>query len=630
MTCRLPLRCIVLLVLVALAGCSTVDNRVAERIKSEALAKREALRAGKVEELPARAAPANAISGRDSAQKEDGAGDTRLVMAARYGQQEMVHQLLEQQVDTEGRDALGNTALLAAVGAGHRAIVRDLLQHRANVNAQSRDGTTALMVVSTRGDAAIADALLEAKADVNVRNADGEHALFYAVKYGQLAIVSKLLERGANPNLSLRTGRQEYRGFTPLMFAAQHGVQGEDGAQWLPMVRALLAAGADPNVERANGDTALSLARDRGYLDIAAVLDQAGARDGRRYAGLDNNQALLRAVEFNDQPKVQELLANRQNNHVDPDAMEQGVSALLMAATRGYLTIAGMLIKEGAGVNRAGRGVSEQRLANAALPERSKVLQREAGRGDTPLLTAVRNGHSAVVDLLLTHGADVNLPNRQAETPGLLAARLGHSEIMTLLLDHGLDPDLPIATEYNDFFIASILRQEQSRTLLIEAAMNNNAGTVRVLLQRGAHAGLRDPQGRVALSWSAANGNLDAVTALLDQDSVVDSRDNEGRTPLMLAAMNGHDTVVELLLQRGADVNAIDGQSRPYGQANNEGGRTALIHAARGGHAEVVRRLLAHGADVGLGAAHGDSALAVATRNGYKEIVNLLTAAQAR
>ncbi|HEX8385703.1 MAG TPA: ankyrin repeat domain-containing protein, partial [Rubricoccaceae bacterium] len=59
-------------------------------------------------------------------------------------------------------------------------------------------------------------------------------------------------------------------GDSALGVAVQYGT--------LDGVRALLDAGADPD-GRAGGRSALEIARDRGYADIAAVLVAAGAAE---------------------------------------------------------------------------------------------------------------------------------------------------------------------------------------------------------------------------------------------------------------------------------------------------------------------------------------------------------------
>jgi ankyrin repeat protein len=53
-----------------------------------------------------------------------------------------------------------------------------------------------------------------------------------------------------------------------------------------------------------------------------------------------------------------------------------------------------------------------------------------------PLLLAVRNGHDAIVKLLLAHEGlkDPNIPNEWGETSLLVAAELGHEAVVQRLL----------------------------------------------------------------------------------------------------------------------------------------------------------------------------------------------------
>lgn len=99
-----------------------------------------------------------------------------------------------------------------------------------------------------------------------------------------------------------------------------------------------------------------------------------------------------------------------------------------------------------------------------------------------------------------------------------------------------------------------------------------------------------------------ARNNLSANTAL----------DEKGLTGLHLAAMLGKPAVVASLAG-DADVNL-----------QNKNGWTALMLAARNGYLEIVQMLLRAGADPGLAARNGATARSFAKRNRHSEVVLLL------
>ena len=90
-----------------------------------------------------------------------------------------------------------------------------------------------------------------------------------------------------------------------------------------------------------------------------------------------------------------------------------GVTLLMFAARYGHERVVELLIQHGAEIN----------LQNSV--------------GDTALMRAAQHGHERVVELLLRHGADINLQNSGGGTALMRAAIGGHERVLELLLQHG-------------------------------------------------------------------------------------------------------------------------------------------------------------------------------------------------
>src|SRR5207237_1017898 len=162
------------------------------------------------------------------------AGYTPLMHAAVEGHAEIVRRLLAAGADPEAKDALGQTALRKATfEAGHREACRRLLDMPESNGRRQFDAIRAL------------------------------------------AAAGGSLDAGADPNAATRTrrgtlcGDTNPKGTTPLMVAARGG--------WLPLVEALLAAGADVSAKNRKGQTALVLAARSGHTAVVERLRAAGA-----------------------------------------------------------------------------------------------------------------------------------------------------------------------------------------------------------------------------------------------------------------------------------------------------------------------------------------------------------------
>lgn len=221
-------------------------------------------------------------------------GDLRPLVAALRNDPDVVHVLLEAGADPDLRARDGDAPLHFAVArprtdrpVANPDVVRLLLEAGADPNVRARrrdrDGDTPLHDIAdycydatdagqSAARAGVVRLLLDAGADPNLRNRDGDaplHRLTGGHPFSRRSgysnyyrdplednrdVVSRLLQNvarllidaGADPDLQAADGQ------TPL-----HQAAGSGGSEMLGMLRFLLVAGADPNLQAQDGKTPL-------------------------------------------------------------------------------------------------------------------------------------------------------------------------------------------------------------------------------------------------------------------------------------------------------------------------------------------------------------------------------------
>ncbi|KAM4746346.1 KN motif and ankyrin repeat domain-containing protein 1a isoform 2-T3 [Anableps anableps] len=162
-------------------------------------------------------------------------------------------------------DGNGNTALHYSVSHSNFQVVKKLLDaDMCNVNQQNKAGYTPIMLaalaaVETTKDMCIVEELFS-KGDVNARASQaGQTGLMLAVSHGRMDMVRALLAHGADVNV------QDDEGSTALMCASEHG--------HVEIVKLLLGQpGCDATLSDGDGSNALSIALEAGHKDIAVLL----------------------------------------------------------------------------------------------------------------------------------------------------------------------------------------------------------------------------------------------------------------------------------------------------------------------------------------------------------------------
>jgi ankyrin repeat protein len=153
----------------------------------------------------------------------------------------------------------GSQLTLLAIGIISRnsSVVRKLLEYKVDMRAPDSDGSLLLLALrfSSKDTPAIVEMLVKAGVDVNYRSIFlHQTPLFDA--YNAPGAVKALLAAGAD--LEAR----DDNGYTPLI----------RGAMVEPMVRELLADGANPAAVAKNGDTALKIARQYNCVACAELI----------------------------------------------------------------------------------------------------------------------------------------------------------------------------------------------------------------------------------------------------------------------------------------------------------------------------------------------------------------------
>ncbi|CAH1158574.1 unnamed protein product [Phyllotreta striolata] len=162
-------------------------------------------------------------------------------------------------------DSSGNTAMHYAVSHGNFDVVSILLDSKVcDINKPNKAGYTSVMLVSlaevrSQTHANVVRRLFQL-ADVNIRaKQHGQTALMLAVSHGRLDMVKMLLEAGADINI------QDEDGSTALMCAAEHG--------HIEIVKHFLSQpDCDSTITDVDGSTALKIAMEAGHRHIGVPL----------------------------------------------------------------------------------------------------------------------------------------------------------------------------------------------------------------------------------------------------------------------------------------------------------------------------------------------------------------------
>ncbi|KNY17160.1 ankyrin [Shinella sp. SUS2] len=195
--------------------------------------------------------------------------DTQLHKAAAADDIAAIKTLLAKGADIDARDTSGATALLVATHGNKVNAARALIEAGADVNAKDDISDSPYLYAGARGHLEILKLTLAHGADLKSINRYGGTAIIPAAERGHVETVETLIKAGTDVDHVNRLG------WTALLEAI---ILGDGGPRHVKIVALLIAAGAKIELADNDGVSPLQHARGRGYDEIAALLEKAGAK----------------------------------------------------------------------------------------------------------------------------------------------------------------------------------------------------------------------------------------------------------------------------------------------------------------------------------------------------------------
>lgn len=220
-----------------------------------------------------------------------------------------------------------------------------------------------------------------------------------------------------------------------------------------------------------------------------------------------------------------------------------------------------------------------------------------------------------IIRMLIAHGADVNIRNRDITNGSTPIHRYFTSsfsekevDIVNLLLDSGADANL--RNEWENTIYDNAVRfcrdeklfdriykltdNTDAQDSMVTAYDYNNSIVVNYFLQRGVSVNAKDKSGNCIIFTAAQMANKTPLKKLLEHKELdINAKARDGMTPLMAACAAGTVHNIDVLLDHGANINDIDSN-----------GKNALFYAIKtkawSKKYEIVASLINHGVDINI------------------------------
>ena len=390
-------------------------------------------------------------------------------------------------IDLEGWD------LHRAAEENREYIARALIARGDDVNARDEDGGTPLHVAAGTNSLDVARLLIDRGADIEAKDTDDWKPLHDSAMSNSLDVARLLIDRDADINA------KDEQGWTPLHRSAlknsldvarlltEHGaeIEAKDNDGWAPLhtaalensldvARLLIEHGADIEAGYIEAESNWKPMRKKGLnnedvypfflIDVHPIWTPLG-----QAATMDSTDVAEFLIKQGAELRINNRIIDRETGEISYEFNAHGWTMSHHAAENNASKVLNLLLTDKridieatctkypmngwTPLHAAVQGDQEDQSdldedvlggldATMVLIEHGAMFEVENGRGDTPLLHAIRGNATKIVSFLVEKGSDIDARSHKTgdgPTALELAADLKLKDIVTILIKHGAE-----------------------------------------------------------------------------------------------------------------------------------------------------------------------------------------------